>query len=87
MRISKTLDYILDKNFGAKCRSCKHLRGVPNKGKNVKMYCAEKITQFPFSKDCAKWEAEWQNDTSQSITIGDYLATQAGIIKQKVKDI
>lgn len=83
MKISKTLDYILNKSFNQKCRSCKHLRGVPNKGKNVKFYCHEKVSSFPFAKGCNKWEAEWMDGTNQSVTIGDYLAQQAGLLEKK----
>ena len=86
MKVSKTLDFILNKSFNQKCRTCVHLRGVPNRGRNVKFYCHEKVAQFPFAKDCPKWQVEWTDGTSQSVTIGDYIAQQAGLIKPK-KDI
>ena len=88
MKISVTLNKILKRHFGDKCRSCKFLRSSPNRGKNVKIYCGGKAVgdgenpstqQFPFAKKCSLWEVEWTTG-KQNETIGDYLARKHNLI-------
>jgi len=77
MKITKTMKFSLNKHFGFKCRSCNKLRSKI-KEKEVIFYCSGNVDDFPRSKDCKQWKAEW-DEGIQNVTLGDAIAKKLGV--------